>query len=338
MKADATRATPDAPQVPTPGEFFDPDPRSLEPGGQILSIGPPRIEIGRLGTRKFRLLRRVGYRDPVSDKTWVVPRELDKWKLSLSSAPTNVNWIIPVRGSHFNAFVLHDGLVEDAIFDPDRLRAEGDAYEGTDYIGPKVRREQADRIMRDAMKSLGTGFFRRWAVWAGTMVGTLSSEESLGGSGQRSRWIARLVVWALLIIALGCVSTSEILGWSSTLPAIYDRPILWRFVIGAVGAVVAPAILAVIWGRRYLFGFMTGVCLAFLLPTIVATTITVAPFVIVERLFNARSTRGRPTDLPPLTFGRREGIADPFPTVFAGPQDPGILDLDSTGDGGLIDA
>lgn len=284
------KGTPDSPQVPRPGEFFKPAPGSFgQPGQQVMSIGDAEIDIRRVEARDFRLLQHVGYCDPTGEKTWVIARDLATWNLSLSSAPTLVNWIVPVRGSHFNAFVLHDALVEKAKFDPKQRFVLGDKYEGVDYYGPKVKREDADDITRETMKLLGTGFVRRWMAWAGTIVGTIFSPESLGGSSKPWRWGTLFALWLLAIASLGTLSTIGVLGWSfevsgwSTELAIYDRPWLSRLAIGFAGAVLIPLALSAVWLRRWRFGVVGGLSLAFAGPAILVTAVTTGSAIAIER-------------------------------------------------------
>lgn len=290
------------PRAPLPGEFFDPEPGSWNgPDPKIRSVGEPRVEIGRLGAREYRLLRHVGYRDPQTEQTWVVPRDLDDWTFNFSSAPTVVNWMIPVRGSHFNAFVLHDALVEDKLFQPG---AVGD--HGGDYFGPKVSREEADRIARDAMGEFGTGFLRRWIGWAGTMIGTITSKESLGAS-RRTRLYTSLLVAHLCIIAfVGGYSTGEVFGWWSNLPWMEGEAWPVRLLLGALGAFVVPVALAFIWGKRWLFGLIVGLLLAVLLPVLLVTVLLSALYLAAEWCFHkAGKARPNTPTLRPCAFGRR---------------------------------
>ena len=246
-----------------------------------MAIGPARVEVGRLGDRSYRMLRRVGYCDPTTGHKWVIPRYPDDWTLNFSSAPTLVNWIIPVLGPHFNAFVLHDALVEHKLFDPDGPPNE----EGEDYIGPKVSRERADEITRDAMGEQGTGFVRRWVAWVGVMIGTVFSLESPGASQHRGRFIALLGAHFSAIAVLGAYNTGEVVGWWNNLAWMDGEGWFSRLMFGAIGAIGVPIILSIVWGRRWLFGLLFGLLVALLFPAVFVTGALTALYFGAERLF-----------------------------------------------------
>ena len=243
-------------RLPELGEFFDPVPGSWNDSDGAKVRGEASIELRRCKTREFELLRHFGYRDPETGHTFVVPRDLDTFTANLSSAPVLVNWIVPVLGTHFNPILLHDGLVEDELYDP----ANPDA-QGAGYFGPKVSREEADRIARDAMGHQGTGFIRRWLTWVGMMIGTILSPEGIVGprtqdggrtasAGSRTRHKVMLISFGLFYLIFGLYSIAEVvgLGWG-VLPWLTSDNWFVRLVLGGIAAMLIPLVLALTWWR-----------------------------------------------------------------------------------------
>src|SRR5690606_28010639 len=106
----------------------------------------------------------------------------------------------PGLGTHLPAVLVHDALV----VKPD---------EGKTHEGPDVDREEADRILRDAMASLGTPLVRRWLMWTAVILAT-----ALTTITPRWRW-APLVVGTLAVIGiLGVLATVDLLDLASVLP------------------------------------------------------------------------------------------------------------------------
>src|SRR5690606_29052959 len=179
-----------------------------------------------------RVLRRFGYRDPAHREPFVVPADPGRFRTDLASIPWMFAWLVPGLGSHLAAVILHDALV----------RSGGPP----DHEGPDVDREEADRILRDAMASLGTPRLRRWLTWAGVMLATCWSALA-------PRWWWRTLVAGTLGVvgALGVLATLDVLDVVDLLPWMGDRPWWVEVLGGAAGAVAIPAALAVLWGRRW---------------------------------------------------------------------------------------
>ena len=146
-----------------PSRFFD----AATGGTMVLQLEPD-------GAR-FRILRPFGYRDPAYDEPFVVPKDVATFRTDLASIPWFFAWLVPGLGTHLPAVLLHDGLVVGPT-------------EGKTHIGPDVDREEADRILRDAMASLGTPVVRRWLMWTAVILATAFSTL-------RPRWR-----WAPLVV------------------------------------------------------------------------------------------------------------------------------------------
>ena len=137
--------------VPHQGGFFDPR-----------TGGPPVFELRRDGPRAFRLVHPFGYIDARYDEPFICPADTTTFTTDLNSVPAVFSWVVPTHGTHLPAILLHDALVVPA---------------GTPatHRGPAVSREEADRIMRDAMGHLGVRPIRRWLAWTGASLATIVS-------------------------------------------------------------------------------------------------------------------------------------------------------------------
>jgi hypothetical protein len=222
-------------QVTEPSRFYD-----------VQTQGPIQLQLQQDGA-EFRVLRQFGYRDPRYDLAFVVPAEPARFTTDLASIPTLFVWLVPGLGTHLPAVVLHDGLV----VPPGRHPT---------HDGPPVDREEADRILRDAMASLGTPRIRRWLMWTGVMLATAWSTLT-----PRWWWPTLVAVTIGLVITLGLVATLDLLDVWQALPWMGDRPWWAEVAGGAVFALVIPLLVSTAWGRRWPVGAITGVALAFLL-------------------------------------------------------------------------
>jgi hypothetical protein len=245
-------------EAAAPERFFDP----ATGDRMVLQLEPD-------GAR-FRILRPFGYRDPRYDEPFVVPADVATFRTDLASIPWFFAWLVPGLGSHLPAVLLHDGLV----VNPE---------EGKTHVGPDVDREEADRILRDAMASLGTPVVRRWLMWTAVILAT-----AMSALRPRWRW-APLVVGTLLLVAgLGVVATLDLLDVADVLPWMGDRPWLAEVAGGAVFALLVPLAVSVLWGRLWKAGAIAGVALALLLHVTVAVAAVYAMYWILERIASAR--------------------------------------------------
>ena len=239
-----------------------------------LTHGPLQLELRRVSKDDWRLLRRFGYRDHRYDEPFVCPHDVDDYQTDLASIPWFFQWVVPARGLHFPAIMLHDALVV------------GEGQPPT-HIGPAVDREEADRIMRDAMGQLGVGLPRRWLAWTGAMLATLASKQP------RAKWIALLLIGLLPIVALGVIATFDLFdwslfGWKDQLPWMGDRGWFAELLAGGVAAVVLPLLWSVVWWKRWRVGAIAGVALAFVLHVTIIMGVAYAVYLLVDRLTRSR--------------------------------------------------
>ncbi len=246
------------PEATRPERFYD-----VETGG------PLQLQLQPEGAR-YRLLRAFGYRDPAYQDAFVVPADLDGWRTDLASIPWFFAWLVPGLGTHLPAVLLHDGLVVGRGEDPT-------------HIGPAVDREEADRILRDAMASLGTPVIRRWLMWTATIMATAVSTLR-----PRAYWIAVVAGTLLAIAALGTVATLDALDVWDVLPWMGARPWFVELASGAVFAVLIPLVLSLLWRRLWAAGAIAGISLALLLHVTAAVCLVGGVYWLAEELVSSR--------------------------------------------------
>lgn len=237
-----------------PSRFFDP----ATGGTMVLQLEPD-------GAR-FRLLRQFAYRDPKHTEAFVVPADVATFRTDLASIPWFFAWLVPGLGTHLPAVLVHDALVVKP-------------GEGKTHIGPDVDREEADRILRDAMASLGTPVVRRWLMWTAVILATAVSTLR-----PRWRWVAAVAGTLLAVAGLGVVATLDLLDIADVLPWMGDRGWVAELAGGAAFAVVIPLGLSLLWGRLRAAGAIAGLALAGLLHVTLAIVAVYGIYWVVEKV------------------------------------------------------
>jgi hypothetical protein len=240
-----------------PSRLFD-----AETGGDLL------LQLEPDGA-KFRILRQFGYRDPRHAEPFVVPRCTRHFRTDLASIPWFFAWLVPGIGTHLPAVLVHDALV----LGPGEEKS---------HIGPDVDREEADRILRDAMASLGTPVVRRWLMWTAVIMAT-------AWSSFRPRLYWRAVVGGSLglIAVLGVLATLDVLDVLDVLPWMGERSWPVEVASGALAAVAVPVALSLLWRRIWKAGIIAGVGLALLLHVTAAVVLVFAVYWALERVVSA---------------------------------------------------
>ncbi len=240
-----------------PSRFYDPATGDT----MVLQLEPD-------GAR-FRLLRPFAYQDPDHPQPFVVPSDVATVRTDLASIPWFFAWLVPGLGTHLPAVLVHDALV----------RKRGGPKE---HIGPDVDREEADRILRDAMASLGTPLVRRWLMWTAVILAT-----ALVDLRPRWRWAPLVVATLLGIGALGVVATLDLLDVVDVLPWMGERSWLVELLGGGAFALVIPLAVSVLWGRLWRAGAIAGIALALLLHVTAAVMAVYGLYWLLERLLSA---------------------------------------------------
>lgn len=204
------------------------------------------------GIESFAMRRRIAYRDREVGQI-LVPAG-PGFRTDLTSVPWLFTWLVPKTGAHLPAALLHDGLVADR---------DGS---GSSYVADRdIPRDEADRILRDAMADTGTGPIRRWLVWSAVATATIFVGSA---DWSRARWAAyrvAAVVTIGVVLVLGTLATLDLFDlFGVALPWMGHR-VWWQEVIGGfAGAVAIPFVLGLTWGRFRVAGAVLGVLLAIL--------------------------------------------------------------------------
>ncbi|HET6836253.1 MAG TPA: DUF1353 domain-containing protein [Acidimicrobiales bacterium] len=249
-------------QVTQPSRFYD-----------VATGGPVQVQIEQVGA-VYRLVRQFGYRDPGYQKPFIVPDDVDTFTTDLASIPWMFAWLVPGLGTHLPAVLLHDGLVVGRGQPPT-------------HIGPEVNRVEADRILRDAMASLGTPRLRRWLMWTGVTFATCWSDVP-------HRWWWRVVmpVTLGLVALLGVLATLDLADVWDVLPWMGDRAWWVELASGAAFALLIPLVFSVLWLQFWRAGAIAGVALAFLLHVTAAVVVVYGIYRVAERLASASEGTG----------------------------------------------
>jgi hypothetical protein len=233
-----------------------------------------QVQIEQVGAG-YRVMRQFGYRDPGHEgETFIVPDDVDTFTTDLASIPWMFAWLVPGLGTHLPAVLLHDGLVVGRGKPPT-------------HIGPHVDRVEADRILRDAMASLGTPRLRRWLMWTGVTFATCWSDVP-------RRWWWRVVMPVTLGIVglLGVLATVDLADVWDVLPWMGDRPGWVEILSGAALALLIPVILSALWLHFWRAGAIAGITLAFLLHVTAAVILVYGIYRVAERLISAPEGTG----------------------------------------------
>src|SRR5690606_17816619 len=239
-------------------------------------------DVDERGRERFRLLRRIGYRDSELGPI-VVPAKLD-WTTDLTSVPAFLTWLVPKTGAHLPAAILHDGLV----------LSPGEA---ASYYAPgrTVTRDQADRVFRDAMIATGTPIVRAWLVWAAVTAATMFHGRQVDwGPARRWYYLAVLCLSAAAVAVLGVWSTLDLAGVETLrigavtatvpgVPWIGGGPVR-AFLGGLAGSVVVPLALGTLWGRFRAAGWILGPVAAILLLAVLPILFLGAVYWVTEAL------------------------------------------------------
>lgn len=248
------------------GAFFDP-----------ATDAKMRFELCRVETEEWKVLKQFGYRDH-QGRVFICPANTETYRSDLASTPWFFKWLVPALGDHLPAILLHDALVVDGAASGDCPHfaeslcvhpqgvscSVGDKQPCKTHLGPDVTREQADRIMREAMYSLGVGTARRWLAWTGASVGTAWSVFT-------PRLLSKIVTAGtfLIVAVLGVIATLDLFDVVDWLPWMGNRSTSKELAFGAAGAIVIPSVLSLLWYRpgteRWKIPLIGGIGLALLL-------------------------------------------------------------------------
>jgi Protein of unknown function (DUF1353) len=142
---------------------------ALAPEGSIGFPDGRTVDVRELDDKFWRVLSEFAYQ--AKRERYVVPAGE---RTDFASVPRPFIWFIPTYGAYTKAAILHDYLC--------RLAREG-----------SFNRRDADGIFRQAMRSLGVPFIRRWVMWAAVRWGAFVTPEGRAG------WLPD--AWQVLLIS-----------------------------------------------------------------------------------------------------------------------------------------
>src|SRR5689334_22094891 len=205
------------------------------------------------GVESFAMRRRIAYRDREVGQI-LVPAGPD-FRTDLTSVPWLFTWLVPKTGAHLPAALLHDGLVADR---------DGS---GSSYVADRdLPRDEADRILRDAMADTGTGPIRRWVVWSAVATATIFVGSADWSRARGTAYRAAAAVTIGVVLVLGTLATLDLFDVGGVALPWMGHRVWWQEVIGGfAGAVAIPFVLGLAWGRFSVAGAVLGVLLALLL-------------------------------------------------------------------------
>src|SRR5215510_2807707 len=150
-----------------------------------LLIGFPEsefVDVRAVDDRRWDVLAAIDYQ--AKRDRYTVPRGE---RTDFASVPRPFVWFIPAYGRYTKAAILHDHLC--------RLAREG-----------TFNRRDADGVFRQAMRTLGVPFLRRWIMWAAVRWGALGTVEG------RRDWIEDAwLVLPITLVVLPLVAPSALL-------------------------------------------------------------------------------------------------------------------------------
>jgi hypothetical protein len=140
------------------------------------------VQVRQVDEKKWVTLRPLVYR--ASEVTFEVPAGAET---DFASVPRCFVWLVPRYGSYTLAAILHDYLVE-------MSRTTG-----------RISRVDADGVFRQALRTLGVGFLRRWFMWGAVRLAALTEPDG------RRDWLRHSwQVLPLLLVAVPVVGPAAL--------------------------------------------------------------------------------------------------------------------------------
>ncbi|MFF5010886.1 DUF1353 domain-containing protein [Streptomyces phaeochromogenes] len=228
------------------------------------------------GREYFKMQRRIAYCDERLGEL-LVPLETGSFTTDLTSVPALFTWLVPKTGEHLPATLLHDGLSH-PVGAPE--------YSSTNNV--VVKRAEADRVLRDALRDAGTGLIRRWLIWSAVAMVTMLQCSGTGWPAWLQWWYRVFVsLTGLGILVLGIWASLDLfdaeISWLPNLPWMGDRQWWVELVGGLSAAVVLPVGASLFWWPFWKAGAVAGVSLAVLLHVTVALLLISAMYQVMER-------------------------------------------------------
>jgi hypothetical protein len=165
-----------ATEIPPPSPPVQPGGSGPASDDQIGFSGGRVVDVRELDDRFWSVLNEFSYQ--AKDERFVVPVGE---KTDFASVPRPFVWFIPTYGAYTKAAILHDHLC--------RLARAG-----------SFDRRDADGVFRQAMRSLGVPFIRRWVMWAAVRWGALAEASGRKGWLRDAAKVVAISLPVLIIV------------------------------------------------------------------------------------------------------------------------------------------
>jgi hypothetical protein len=148
------------------------------------------------------------------------------------------------------------------------------------------------------MRSLDTGWIRRWLVWTAVSIATeaKSIPRTFGSAPRQAVWIGfRLLMLAGLIPLLGILATIDLFDQALLLPWMGDRATSYELATGAFFAVLIPVLIAgSLYFRSHLrpAALILGIAIAAFLHATLISMLLLLTYNALEATLDYRAGRG----------------------------------------------
>jgi hypothetical protein len=151
------------------------------------------VDVREIDEKRWLVLRPFSYQ--AKRELFTVP---EGERTDFASVPRPFVWFIPTYGRYTKAAILHDHLC--------RLALES-----------KISRRDADGIFRQAMRTSGVAFLRRWIMWAAVRWGAVITPVGRQG-WLRDAWLVILtsLFVAPFVLPAATVIVLTLLAWYLT--------------------------------------------------------------------------------------------------------------------------
>jgi hypothetical protein len=218
--------------------------------------GEPGGEIGlrQVGRKTFELTSKLYYRGKTGlEDTALTPDQLEDiktldaspespYETDLASVPGALRWFLGAYGSHTPAVLIHDRMIP-----------------VPEHLKPNMTEQYSDRFLRFMLQDLEMRWLKRWIMWAGVAL--------------RTRWAAgdwRRVSVVLWVVTALAGMTAFVIALRSG-----NTGLLWL-------SLLAPFVLAGLWGRQYGAGVVAAIAAPWLLPPTVLAIVGYGIYIALE--------------------------------------------------------
>ena len=244
---------------------------------------PARWMLERYDVGTYRVTEQIEYLDR-DGYSYVFPLDVNTNNTDFASIPWFLTWLVPRDGRHTPAAIMHDSFIgghRDVDYSTTRPDGVGD--------------EHADYLFREAMEHAQVGLVRRWMMWAGVSIRTMSlSDDRKKDNGDPKLNPVKIGLVGVVVVAWAVVSALIELdvpdfqrpGWH--VPWFGNRPWYAEIFHSLVVTATASAAFAMVIGlilrkRRAPFvGAIAGAIVGFFGLPMVASAVGWSGYVLLD--------------------------------------------------------